>query len=346
MSVFDAADFDDHEAVHFVSDADTGLRAIIAMHDSTLGPALSGLRMFDYANPDDAVTDVLRLSRGMTFKNALAGIPYGGGKAVILGNPKTKKNAALMRALGRAIDRLDGAYITAEDVGTTLADMDILRTQTKYARGTSTGVGDPSPYTARGVAHAIRCAVREKHQTTNLSGIRVAIQGLGNVGRHLAEMLNAEGAELVVTDIDPARLEAAADDFGADVVDSDAIYSANVDVFAPCAMGAAINDTTLPQLQAKIVCGAANNQLAMPGHGAALADKGILYVPDFVANAGGVINIGLEGNANKDEIMQRVDAIASTVTEILTRSRTTGQLPTEVAESLARERIAAAAMAA
>tara|TARA_R110000787_G_scaffold144231_1_gene257932 strand:- start:11595 stop:12635 length:1041 start_codon:yes stop_codon:yes gene_type:complete len=346
MTVFDAADFDNHKAVHFVSDAETGLRAIIAMHDTTLGPALGGLRMFDYASSDNAVTDVLRLSRGMTFKNALAGIPYGGGKAVILGNPKTDKSPALMRALGRAIDRLDGAYITAEDVGTTVADMDILRTQTKYARGTSTGVGDPSPYTARGVAHAIRCAVREKHQTTDLSGIRVAIQGLGNVGRHLAEMLHAEGAKLVVTDIDPARLDAAAEDLGADVVEIDAIYNADVDIFAPCAMGAAINDTTLPQLRAGIICGAANNQLATPTHGAALADKGILYVPDFVANAGGVINIGLEGSANDVEITQRVDGIAATVTEILTRSRTTGHLPTDVAETLARERIAAAAIAA
>lgn len=346
MTVFDAADFDDHEAVHFVSDEKSGLRAIIAMHDSTLGPSLGGLRMFDYASTDDAVTDVLRLSRGMTFKNALAGIPYGGGKAVILGNPKTDKSTALMQALGRAIARLNGAYITAEDVGTTVADMDILRTQTPYARGTSTGVGDPSPYTARGVAHAIRCAVRDKHHTTDMTGIRIAIQGLGNVGRHLAEMLHADGAKLTVTDIDAARLDAAAQALGAQVVDTNAIYGADVDVFAPCAMGASINDTTLPQLKAGIVCGAANNQLATPEHGAALADKGILYVPDFVANAGGVINIGLEGSATDAEITQRVDGIAATVTEILTRARSTGQLPTDVAEALARERISRAALAA
>lgn len=338
MTLFTHSEFDNHTFVHLISDEATGLRAIVAVHNDVLGPGLGGLRMFDYASDADALTDVLRLSRGMTYKNALAGIPYGGGKAVIMGDPKSDKSPAMMKSLGRALDRLGGHYITAEDVGTTVADMDTVRSQTPFARGTTNGVGDPSPFTAKGVRHAIHGGVKSRFQRDDVSGIKVAIQGLGNVGYALAEMLHKDGAQLIVTDMDSTVLEKANQQLNAEIVELDKIYEVECDVFAPCAMGASINDDTISKLTSRVVCGAANNQLARPEHGKALHDLGILYVPDFVANAGGVINIALEGTASFDEIMTRVDGIRGTVDEILGRA-VDGLLPIDVAETLAIERI-------
>lgn len=340
MTIFSHVEFDNHEMVHFIRDAKAGLSAIVAVHDATIGPGLGGLRMYNYASDDEAVTDVLRLSRGMTYKNALAGISYGGGKAVIIGDPRTDKSEELLKALGKAIDKLGGSYITAEDVGTTVADMDIIRTKTAFARGTTKGVGDPSPFTARGVRHAIHSAARARFNKDGVRGLRVAIQGLGSVGYALAEMLHADGAILTVADVDKGRVKRAVSDLNATRVEPDEIYMTTCDIFSPCAMGASINDDTIPRLDCGVVCGAANNQLARPEHGRALQDKMILYVPDFVANAGGVINIALEGTATNEEIMARVDAIGETVGEILRRASTTKLLPNDVAEALARERIA------
>lgn len=338
MTLFSHIEFDNHEFVHFVNDANTGLKAIIAVHNSVLGPGLGGLRMFDYSADSDALTDVLRLSRGMTYKNALAGIPFGGGKSVILGDPKTDKSSEMMRAFGRALDKLDGHYITAEDVGTNVADMDAIRTETPYARGTTNGVGDPSPFTAKGVRHAIYSAVKARLDAEDVKGIRIAIQGLGNVGYSLAQMLFEDGAKLIVTDINETRLQKAKQELNAEVAAPDAIFDVDCDVFAPCAMGASINDQTIDRIAARVVCGAANNQLKAPEHAQALHAKQILYVPDFVANAGGVINIASEGATSSKEIMTRVDNIRQTVDEILGRA---GEqlLPVDVAETLARERI-------
>lgn len=338
MALFEHSAFDHHEFIHHIHDAETGLRAIVAVHNSILGPGLGGLRMFNYANDDDALTDVLRLSKGMTFKNALAGIPFGGGKAVILGDPKTDKSPAMMHAFGRALHKLGGHYITAEDVGTSVADMDVIRSETPFARGTSTGVGDPSPFTAMGVRHSIHAAVQSKLNTDNIKGIKIAIQGLGNVGYGLAQMLHEDGAQLIVTDVSPSKVEQAKQELDAIAIKPDEIYDVECDVFAPCAMGASINDMTIQRIKSSIVCGAANNQLALSKHARELSNRNVLYVPDFVANAGGVINIGLEGDATRDQIMARVDGIRGTVDEILARSSDI-RLPVDVAETLALERI-------
>ncbi len=341
MSVFRNDDFDDHEAIHFICDEDAGLHAVIAIHDRSLGPALGGLRMFKYATEHDAVSDVLRLSRGMSFKNAIAGIPFGGGKAVILGDPTKDKSPELFGALGKAINNLGGAYITAEDVGTNVQDMDYIRSETEYARGTSKGVGDPSPHTARGVLLSIQEAVRSRTGTGDLKGLHVAVQGLGNVGANLVRLLSAEDAQLTFADIDEARTKALAQETGACVVEPDAILTVDADVLAPCAMGAVLTHETAATIRAGIICGAANNQLADPGVDRILADRDILYVPDFVANAGGVIDIALEGIATPSEIERRVDSIGLTVRQILQRSDNRYR-PIEVAEALASERMSAA----
>lgn len=339
MTVFRNENFDDHEAVHFVSDAASGLRAIIAIHDRSLGPALGGLRMFQYACEEDAISDVLRLSHGMSLKNAIAGIPYGGGKAVILGDPKSDKSPELFYALGRAIDSLNGAYITAEDVGTTVQDMDYIHHETPYAHGTSKGVGDPSPHTARGVYLSIREAVKHRMGTEILRDIHIAVQGLGSVGTNLAKMLAADGAKITVADIDEEKTRFAARELGANAIDANEILAVQADVLAPCAMGAVLTAEVARALRTSIVCGAANNQLAAPSVAEILDEQHILYVPDFVANAGGVIDIGLEGSASSPEIRARVDLIGDTVREILEKSGRNA-LPVHVAEELAYERMA------
>jgi leucine dehydrogenase len=302
--------------------------------------------MRPYATEADAITDVLRLSKGMTFKAAMADLPYGGGKTVIIGDPKTAKSEALFRALGRCIESLGGRYYTGEDVGTAPQDMDWAGEETAYVLGRTRGggSGDPSPITARGVWFGIRAAVRHKLQRNELAGVSVAIQGLGHVGSNLARLLAQDGARLIVADIDQGRVERVADELGAKVVGVDAILSAECDVLAPCALGGVLNDTTIPRLACQIVAGAANNQLLEDRHGAALHARGVLYAPDYVINAGGLINIALElepGGYDRDRALARAEAIGATLAEVFERAARTGVPTHEVADRVARERIAA-----
>lgn len=343
MIPFQHPSFDRHQQVSFFSDQHSGLRAIVAIHDTTLGPALGGCRMWAYADGADPVDDVLRLSRGMTYKNALAGLPLGGGKAVILGDPRTDKSPALFEAFGTAIDSLGGRYITGEDVGISDADMEIVARRTAHVRGIrATGLGDPSPFTAWGVFCAMRAAVRHKFGRASLEGLTVAVQGLGHVGGRLAALVRADGARLAVGDIDPTRVEAARRRLDAEIVAADAVHAANVDVFAPCALGGGLNEATVPEIRAGIVCGAANNQLRTPADGLALAERGILYAPDYLVNAGGVIAIAPERpGIDTDAMKSRVARIGDTLTAILQRAEAEGPTPEQVADRLAEERIAA-----
>ena len=341
MTVFSGPDFKDHELVAFGSDPETGLKCIVAVHNTRLGPALGGCRMWDYGSDDEALADALRLSRGMTYKAAIAGLPVGGGKAVILGNAKRDKSADLMRAFGRFVESLGGRYITAEDVGTTAADMDIIATQTGFVRGTSGGSGNPSPMTALGVYMALRAAVEHGLGRTELSGVRVAVQGLGSVGYALCRHLADAGARLFVTDIDAGAIGRATAEFGATPVAPDAIYGVEADVFAPCALGAVLNDDTIPRLSARIITGAANNQLAEGRHGAELKRRGILYTPDYVANAGGLIDVAHDGPGyDADRVRRMTEGIYSTVKRILARAEAEGAPPNVVSDRIAEERIA------
>jgi leucine dehydrogenase len=287
----------DHEQVVFCHNKDVGLKAIIAIHNTALGPALGGTRMWNYKSEDEALIDVLRLSKGMSYKAACAGLNLGGGKAVIIGDPKTQKTEALFRAFGQFVGSLNGRYITAEDVGTTVKEMEQIFMETPWVTGIPKafgGSGDPSPYTAHGVLMAIKASVKEQFKTDSLKGIRIALQGLGNVGYHLAEYLHKEGAILTVADIDQEKVAKCATMFNAKVMSPDDIVAADCDVFTPCALGAVINDESITKLKAKVVCGGANNQLAEPRHGDMLREMGILYAPDYVANAGGLMNVFVE----------------------------------------------------
>jgi leucine dehydrogenase len=334
MTVFSTEAFADHEQVVFVSNAETGLRAIIAIHDTALGPAIGGCRMYPYASEEDALRDVLRLARGMTYKAAAANLDYGGGKAVIIGDPRTEKSPELLQAMGAAVERLAGRYYTAEDVGTTVADFGEVRKTTRYVVGLPEdlgGTGDPSPTTALGVFVGLKAAARHKWGSEDLSGKTVAVQGLGNVGWHLCGMLDAAGANLIVTDINAARTVEAAEKFGAKVVAPDEIYGVEADIFAPCAMGAVINDETVEALKVEIVGGAANNQLARHEHGVRLSERGILYAPDFVINAGGMMRVASEIEGFDEPLVdRRVQGIGDTLAAIFKRSDADG-IPTEAA---------------
>ncbi len=287
----------EHEQVVFCNNKDVGLKAIIAIHNTALGPALGGTRMGNYKTEDEALIDVLRLSKGMSYKASAAGLNLGGGKAVIIGDPKTQKTEALFRAFGRFVNSLNGRYITAEDVGTTVREMEYVFMETPWVTGipkTFGGSGDPSPYTAHGVLMGIKASVKEKFGADSLKGIRVAVQGLGNVGYHLVEYLAKEQAVVTVTDIDQERVKKACAQFGFKAVSTDEIVSVDCDVFSPCALGAVINDQSIRQIKAKVVCGGANNQLAEARHGDMLNEMGILYAPDYVTNAGGLMNVFVE----------------------------------------------------
>ena len=315
MSVFMEEAFRNHEQVVHCYDRETGLRAIIAIHDTTLGPALGGCRMWNYADEKSAVEDVLRLSRGMTYKSAAAGLNLGGGKAVIIGDSKKDKNEAFFRTYGRYIQSLAGRYITAEDVGTTVADMEWVRMETDYVTGISRalgGSGDPSPYTAMGCWMGMRASIKETMGKDSLAGQRVAIQGVGHVGYHLVKHVVQDGGKAVICDIDEGNLKQAVKDFsGVEVVGINDIYSVDCDIFAPCALGAVINDQTIGQLKCSIVAGSANNILKDEAvHATALQDRGILYAPDYVINAGGLINVAneLEGY-NPDKASQQTMGI-------------------------------------
>ncbi|HKJ96083.1 MAG TPA: Glu/Leu/Phe/Val dehydrogenase dimerization domain-containing protein [Gammaproteobacteria bacterium] len=348
MNVFDHPEFDGHERVLFGSDAATGLRAIIAIHDTTRGPALGGCRMWPYASESDALTDVLRLSRGMTYKSAVANLDLGGGKAVIIGDPHRDKTPSLMRAMGRMIDDLGGRYITAEDSGTGVDDLKLMATETRHVVGIAEkrradGAlhdGDPSPATAEGVFIGIQACLREAFGRDDFTGIRVAVQGVGSVGGRLARRLAEAGALVTVSDVREDVARHLADEIGATVAPENTILAADVDVLAPCALGAIINDDSLPRLRARIVAGAANNQLAEPRHGLALADRGILYAPDYVINAGGVIDVGVEyGGYDAQLVQRRIEDIGNTLTEIFRRVRATGRPSAQLADELARERL-------
>ena len=342
MDVLASPAFDNHEQVVFFFDRASGLKAIVALHDTTLGPAIGGCRMWPYPSEAEAVTDVLRLAKGMTYKAAMANLPFGGGKTVIIGDPRTGKSEALFRALGRAVDSLGGRYYTGEDVGTCPADMDWASAETPCVLGRSGGSGDPSPVTARGVWLGIRAAVKHRLGRTDLTGIRIAVQGLGHVGYNVARLLAQDGAKLIVADLEPTRAERAAEEFGARLVDGDQILGVEAEVLTPCALGGVINDATLPRLTCKIVAGAANNQLLEPRHGAALHARGILYAPDYVINAGGLISIAEElrsAGYDRGRALAKVQTIAETLTEVFERSAREGTPTNLIADRLAEERI-------
>lgn len=333
----------DHEQVVFCNDPHVGLKAIIAIHNTSLGPALGGTRMWNYKNEDEALVDVLRLSKGMTYKAAASGLNLGGGKAVIIGDPKTQKSEGLFRAFGQFVNSLNGKYITAEDVGTSVQDMEHIYMETPWVTGIPKdfgGSGDPSPYTAHGVLMGIKASAKEKFGSDSLKGMRIAVQGLGNVGSNLVKYLVEEGAEVIISDIDTARVKAAHDKFGAKAVGPDEILFTECDILAPCALGAIVNDDSITKLKTKVIAGGANNVLAEARHGQQLKELGILYAPDYVINAGGLMNVfvELEGYSPERafEKTRRVYDNMLKVFEIAKRDN----IPTNVAaDRLAEERI-------
>ena len=346
MAVFSLSDFADHEQVVFVSDDKSGLKAIIAVHNSNLGPALGGCRMWPYASEEEAVRDVLRLSRGMTYKSAMARLKLGGGKSVIIGNPRTDKTPALLAAFAHALEQLNGRYIAAEDSGTSVADMKYMTQFTRHVAGIhdkpsdeGTRSGDPSPATAYGTFVGIQTAVKERLGRDSLEGLRVAVQGVGNVGFDLARQLGEAGVKLWVTDIHREPLVQAGKELGATVVAPEEIFGLDVDVFAPCALGAILNDSTIPQLKAKIVAGAANNQLAEPRHGLELMKRGILYAPDYVINAGGIIDVYHERiGFERAALIRHIEGIRDNLMEVFERAREEERPTAEVADAIAEER--------
>ncbi|MCB1916308.1 MAG: Glu/Leu/Phe/Val dehydrogenase [Rhodocyclaceae bacterium] len=345
MSVFSAPDFDDHEQVVFCSDATSGLRAVIAIHNCRRGPALGGCRMWPYPTEQDAVRDALRLSRGMTYKSAMARLPLGGGKAVVIGDPRRDKNRGLLEALALAVDRLGGRYIIAEDSGTTVEDMQRMRHFTQHvagveARVTADGVhsGDPSPATAYGVFVGIRAAVRSRLGCDDVAGLKIALQGVGQVGLALARRLEAAGARLWITDVRREALSRAARELAATVVEPEAIFGLDVDLFAPCALGAVIDDRSLPRLKAAVIAGAANNQLAEARHDGELSRRGILYAPDYVINAGGIIDIHYQRSGyDHAAVTRHIEGIGESLTEIFHRAREQGRPTGEIADRMAEE---------
>ncbi|OYD54961.1 amino acid dehydrogenase [Thauera propionica] len=346
MAVFSLSDFADHEQVVFVSDDKSGLKAIIAVHNSNLGPALGGCRMWPYASEEEAIRDVLRLSRGMTYKSAMANLKLGGGKSVIIGNPRTQKTPELLAAFARALEQLNGRYIAAEDSGTSVVDMKTMTQFTRHVAGIhdkpsdqGTRSGDPSPATAYGTFIGIKAAVKERLGRDSLEGLRVAVQGVGNVGFDLARQLKAAGAQLWVTDIHREPLLQAGKELGATVVAPEEVFGLDVDVFAPCALGAILNDSTIPQLKAQVVAGAANNQLAEARHGAELMKRGILYAPDYVINAGGIIDVYHERiGFDRAALIKHIEGIEDNLMEIFERARKEERPTGEVADAIAEER--------
>ena len=342
--VFGQVSFDGHEQVVFCNDKDTGLKAIIGIHNTVLGPALGGTRMWNYANEWEALNDVLRLSRGMSFKSSISGLNLGGGKAVIIGDAKTQKTPELMRKFGEYVNSLSGKYITAEDVGMETKDMDTVREVTQYVTGISEekgGSGNPSPITAYGVFMGLKAATKYRFGSDNLEGKKVLVQGIGHVGEVLVKHLTESGAIVTIADINEDRLNAVGQKYGAKIFTGDDLYSAEVDIYAPCALGATINDATIHKIQAKVIAGAANNQLANEViHGAILKDKGILYAPDFLINAGGVINVYSElANLTRAQVMEKTENIYNTSLEIFKFAETNNITTHQAAMSIAQKRI-------
>lgn len=341
MNLFDTIAEMGHEQVVVCHDKSCGYRGVIAIHDTTLGPALGGTRFWNYASDAEAITDVLRLSRGMTYKNAVAGLNLGGGKAIIIGDGKTTRREMLFRAHGRFVDSLGGRYITAEDVMTSPADMEFVHMETDHVAGLQGRSGDPSPVTAHGVFRAIQASARERWGSDDLTGKRIAVQGLGHVGYYLCRELHAAGAVLTVTDIDAERIRRVVSEFGATAVATDEIYGVEGDIFAPCALGGVINDRTIAQLKVEVVSGASNNQLLETRHGDELAERGILYAPDYVANAGGVINVyGELYGWDAGRALRKADEIYDTMLNVFQIAREQS-VPTYVAaDRLAERRLA------
>ncbi|MGN1399968.1 MAG: branched-chain amino acid dehydrogenase [Bacillus sp. (in: firmicutes)] len=343
MEIFKYMETYDYEQLLFCQDEQSGLKAIIAIHDTTLGPALGGTRMWTYKSEGDAIEDALRLAKGMTYKNAAAGLNLGGGKTVIIGDPRKDKNEEMFRAFGRYIQGLNGRYITAEDVGTTVEDMDLIHEETDYVTGISPAFGssgNPSPVTAYGVYRGMKAAAKEAFGNDSLEGRVIAIQGVGNVAYNLCKYLYEEGASLIVTDIHKEAVQRAVNDFRAKVVDPDEIYSIDCDIYAPCALGAVINDDTIPQLRAKVIAGAANNQLRESRHGDLIHEMGILYAPDYVINAGGVINVADElYGYNRDRALKKVEGVYQNIEKVIEIAKR-DNIPTYMAaDRMVEERI-------
>jgi leucine dehydrogenase len=339
MEIFTNSDFDGHEQVVFSQNGGDGLRAIIAIHDTTLGPALGGCRVWNYATEGEALTDVLRLSRGMSYKAALAGLPLGGGKSVILADSRTQKSPAMMRAMGRAVNRLGGRYIIAEDVGVEVADMDEVAKETRFVSGVSGGVGDPSPWTAEGVFLSLQAAVRHRLER-DLNGLRVSVAGLGHVGSNLCRLLADAGARLLAADIREEAVARIVEAHGAVAVPVAEAHSAEVDVFAPCALGAGLNKTTIPEIRAKVVCGAANNQLDVAEDDDRLAKRGILYAPDYLVNVGGLISVARPSTGlSEDDARAKLERIPETLLKIFALAERDGIAPGAAADRLAQVRL-------
>lgn len=349
MAVFEDSAFDDHERVVFCRDAKTGLQAIIAIHSTALGPAAGGTRLWAYDSDDAAMHDALRLSHAMSYKNAMAGLKFGGGKAVIIKTPDFEGTEALYEKYGEFVDKLNGAYVTAEDVGMTVEIMETIGRKTKYVSGLTPkdgqAGGDPSPKTSWGIFHGILAAVAFQLGRDSVEGLTVAVQGVGNVGYHLCRFLSDAGAKLVVADIDEVRVQRAIEEFGATAVGLDEIVSCRADVLAPCALGATINAQSIPTLQTTIVAGGANNQLETPEDGQRLSDAGILYAPDYVINGGGIINVASEyyGDVDDEGVMHLAAAIGPRLTGIFEVAKESGKPTNVVADETARKIIADAA---
>lgn len=344
MKIFEQLAVDDYEQVVFCQDKASGLKAIIAIHDTTLGPALGGTRMWNYSSDQEALNDALRLAKGMTYKNAAAGLNLGGGKAVIIGDPKMDKTEAMLRAFGRYIESLNGRYITAEDVGTTEEDMDTIHIETDYVAGTSTGsgTGDPSPVTALGIYNGMKAAAEAAFGSDSLKGKTIAVQGVGHVAYNLCKLLHKEQAKLIVTDINQDAIDRAVYEFDAVAVAPDEIYSVECDIYSPCALGGTINDETIAELKAKVVAGSANNQLLEDRHGAVLHEKGIVYAPDYVINSGGVINVADElVGYDRNRVMKNVESIYDILKNVFDISQKEN-IPTSIAaDQMAEGRITA-----
>ena len=347
MGVFDSMDHYDYGELHLKRDAATGLRAIVAIHDTQLGPALGGCRFIHYDTEEDAIVDALRLARGMTYKAAISDIPHGGGKSVIMRPPGEFDRAALFRAFGQFLEDLGGHYITAEDSGTSLEDMEVVRTVTKHVTGVKPehgGSGDPSPWTARGVRRGIQALAKHALGREDLEGLHVAVQGVGHVGYHLCRELHELGCQLTVADIDPLKAERAQRELGASVVDLDSIFAVECDVFAPCALGSALNDRTIPQLACRIVAGAANNQLAAPHNGDDLYQRGIVYGPDYAINAGGLMNVAAEVvGYDEARVADQVEGIYAIILEIAERAKAAESPTHRIADMIAQEKLRKAA---
>jgi len=353
MILFDSPNFSNHEGVHAFSDEKTGLKAIVAVHSTARGPAVGGTRMWSYATAEEALEDVLRLSKGMSYKNAIADLEMGGGKSVIIGDSRTQKTPELFRAFGRFLNGLGGSYYAAEDVGTSVEDIAEARKVTEYVLGLKDGPeasGDPSPVTAEGVFRSNMVVARRLFGQSDMTGLTVAVQGVGHVGAYLCEKLHAAGAKLVITDVNQDNLKAVAEKTGAEIVAPDAIYDVQADIYAPCALGATLNPETIKRLKVKAVCGAANNQLATPDIGDALHEMGILYAPDYVVNGGGIINVASEMNARQNGtaydpqwVEGKLSRLMETFEEILVRSERENRPTYQIADAIAEERIKAAA---